>query len=53
LTCTLNKAALDGLFGMLNSHAHYENETLHALLKAKGSAIYTHVEATHEVTAVL
>lgn len=43
------KQALDGLLAMLNGHAHYENETLHALLKAKESVVYTHVEATHEV----
>ena len=43
------KQALEGLLAMLNGHAHYENEVLHALLKAKGSAVFAHVQATHEV----
>jgi hemerythrin-like domain-containing protein len=40
--------AFDGLVGMLKSHAHYENEVLHQLLKKKNSAVYEHVELDHE-----
>lgn len=41
------KLALDGLIQMLKGHAYYENETLHAMLKAKDSAVYHDVEADH------
>jgi hypothetical protein len=41
------KKAFDGLIEMLKGHAHYENETLHELLRKKGSAVYQQVEADH------
>ncbi len=42
------QTAFHGLIEMLHGHAQYENETLHALLKAKNSTVYQHVEADHE-----
>lgn len=42
------KTAFGGLLGLLSGHAHYENETLHALLKARGSAVFAQVEQDHE-----
>ena len=36
------------LIEMLNGHAHYENETLHKLLKMKTSAVYKHIEEDHK-----
>ncbi len=41
------KKEFDALVQMLKGHAHYENETLHELLRKKGSAVYKHVEADH------
>ena len=41
------KIEFDALVQMLAGHAHYENETLHELLRKKGSAVYKHVEADH------
>ena len=42
------KKIFEGLVLMLMGHAHYENEALHSLLKAKGSTVCTHIEADHE-----
>jgi len=41
------KQAFDALIHMLKGHAHYENETLHELLRKKGSEVYKHVEQDH------
>jgi hemerythrin-like domain-containing protein len=41
------KNEFDALIKMLKGHAHYENETLHELLRQKGSAVYKHVEQDH------
>src|SRR5271170_5390060 len=41
------KTAFDDLVQMLKGHAHYENETLHELLRKKESAVYKQVEADH------
>lgn len=41
------KESFNALVHMLKGHAHYENDTLHELLKKSGSAIYHHVEEDH------
>ena len=41
------KKEFEALVQMLKGHAHYENETLHELLRKKDSAVYKHVEADH------
>jgi hemerythrin-like domain-containing protein len=39
--------AFQGLSDMLKGHAYYENEKLHALLKAKGSHVFETLEKDH------
>lgn len=41
------KEAFDALVQMLKGHVHYENATLHELLKKKGSEIYKRAEEDH------
>lgn len=41
------KEDFDSLVQMLKAHAHYENSTLHELLKKKNSDVYKHVEDDH------
>jgi hemerythrin-like domain-containing protein len=42
------KKEFNMLIQMLKGHAEYENETLHELLKKKGSAVFKQVEEDHE-----
>lgn len=42
------ETAFKALSDMLKGHAHYENEKLHSLLKAKGSFIFEKLEIEHE-----
>lgn len=42
------KEEFEELMEMLRAHAAYEDERLHALLKAKGSMIYMHAEEEHK-----
>lgn len=41
------KREFDALVQMLKGHAHYENETLHELLRKKGSEVFKQVEEDH------
>lgn len=42
------KEEFEQLIQLLESHAEYENNSLHVLLKRKNSAVYEHIEQDHE-----
>lgn len=42
------KNEFEQLIELLESHAQYENDSLHPLLKRKNSAVYKHIEEDHE-----
>lgn len=47
---TMNaNSAFNELSDMLEGHAYYENEKLHALLEKKGSSVHLHAEQDHHV----
>lgn len=42
------KQAFEELIELLEAHAHYEDTSLHVLLKQKNSDVYKHIEEDHE-----
>lgn len=42
------KTEFEAVVQMLKGHARYENDSLHALLRKKQSALYEHTEADHQ-----
>ncbi|HEV2600838.1 MAG TPA: hemerythrin domain-containing protein [Candidatus Babeliales bacterium] len=42
------KQAFEELIELLEAHAHYEDTSLHVLLKQKNSDVYKHIEQDHE-----
>jgi len=42
------KEEFEQLIQLLATHAQYENDSLHELLKRKNSAVYKHIEEDHE-----